>query len=141
MGRPEILAALAGLLLTTPAVAAGRGDAAATALEACLARPDSQSTGGQTDCQQAALAAYDRRMNAAYGRLLRALPSAAGGDLRTAQRAWIGFRDAEKVARSSFFATRHGTMYVPMEAQAELALTRDRALALEAYERVLAIED
>jgi uncharacterized protein YecT (DUF1311 family) len=140
MGRSAILAALATLLLGTPVVAAGRGDPTATALEACLARPDAASTGGQTDCQRTALAAYDRRMNLAYDRLLKALPSPAGRDLRASQRAWIAFRDAEAVTRTALFETRHGTMYVPMQAQGELELTRDRALTLEGYRQVLAID-
>jgi hypothetical protein len=51
-----------------------------------------------------------------------------------------GVRDADAQARASFFASRRGTMYVPMQAASETAVTRDRAVQLEARVRVYAID-
>jgi uncharacterized protein YecT (DUF1311 family) len=79
-------------------------------------------------------------MNLAYAALLRRLSAPAAQSLRQSQRAWITFRDAEDRARNALYATRRGTMYVPMEAAAGTILTRDRALQLEGYARILSIE-
>lgn len=79
-------------------------------------------------------------MNRAYAALTKRLPVAAVRQLREAQHAWLAFRDAERRARTAIYATRHGTMYVPMEAASETAVTRNRAIELETYVRVTAIE-
>jgi len=108
-------------------------------LEACLNDPQNASTSGQTDCEGAALRAYDRRMNFAYFTLMKRLPLTAREKLRLAQRSWILFRNTERSARIGIFETRQGTMYVPIAAEQETILVRDRALQLEAYVRVLNI--
>lgn len=134
-----ILAAL--ILTTTCAAAAPERDVTAAAEDACLNKPENASTAGQTECEAAAAKAYDRRMNQAYAALLRRLPAPAADKLRVSQRAWIAFRDAEQAARSALFATRSGTMYVPMQAASAVRLVRDRALQLESYRRIVAIDD
>ncbi len=133
------LAAL--LIMMVPAIAAPDHDATAAAEDACLNRPENASTAGQTECEAAAAKAYDRRMNQAYASLLRRLPAPAAEKLRSAQRAWIAFRDSEQAARNALFATRSGTLYVPMQAASAVRLVRDRALQLEAYRRIVAIDD
>jgi uncharacterized protein YecT (DUF1311 family) len=115
-------------------------DRTAQALQRCLNDPIRASTADQTDCEAKARHDYDQRMNLAYNRLLQKLPAAAATRLKTAQRAWLGFRDLENAARSALYQTREGTMYVPMEAADATNLTRDRALQLEAYLRVLRID-
>jgi uncharacterized protein YecT (DUF1311 family) len=132
-------AVLAALLFGAPAVAAP-GDPTAAALARCLDDAANASTAGQTDCEASALRAYDQRMNLAYAALLRSLPAAAGQQLRRSQRLWLAFRDAERSAIGAIHATRQGTMYVPMQAAAVTRLTRDRALQLEAYRRIMMIE-
>ena len=140
--RPVLIGALWIALLTAPgaAVAGSPRDPVATTLAHCLDDPANASTAGQVACETTALKAYDRRMNAAYAGLLRRLPVAAGERLRRSQRAWLAFRDAEQAARDALYATRHGTMYVPMEAGAATNVTRDRALQLETCLRVMEIE-
>jgi uncharacterized protein YecT (DUF1311 family) len=115
-------------------------DATAAALARCLDQPANASTAGQTECETAAYRAYDRRMNAAYATLMRKLPSQAAARLRAAQRAWLAFRESDSTARSALYATRQGTMYVPMQASDATDVVRDRALQLEGYARVMAIE-
>ncbi|WP_426281761.1 lysozyme inhibitor LprI family protein [Sphingomonas sp. NFX23] len=129
-------------LLASPAdlAAMPSGDPTGTSLARCLERESNASTAGQTECQATALRDYDRRLNLAYAALLRRLPASAAQSLRQSQRAWITFRDAEDRARTAIYATRSGTMYVPMEAAAGTILTRDRALQLEGYARILSIE-
>ncbi|WP_313540521.1 lysozyme inhibitor LprI family protein [Sphingomonas sp.] len=124
-----------------PAAAAGaREDATDAALRRCLAALANASTAGQTNCEVAAERAYDRRMNAAYATLLRRLPAAAGVQLRRSQRAWIAYRDVEEQARQTIYATRQGTMYVPMQSDDLTTLIGDRARMLERYVRVMVIE-
>ncbi|UYY58426.1 lysozyme inhibitor LprI family protein [Sphingomonas sp. S2-65] len=110
------------------------------ALNLCLDNPANGSTSAQTRCEVQAESAYDRRMNAAYGALLRTLPRRAAGELRNAQRTWLAFRDAQRMADAALFATRQGTMYVPMQGGSATRVVRDRALQLEASLRILQIE-
>lgn len=119
--------------------AEGRQDATAAALDRCLAAPAHASTAGQTDCEAAAARSYDRRMKAAYATLMRRLPAEAADRLRRAQRAWLAFRDAEAAARQALYATRQGTMYVPMQSDDAVTVIGDRARLLERYVRLLDI--
>lgn len=130
---------LAAALADPAAAATATIDVTGAALDRCLNAADNASTAGQTDCEAAARVSYDRRMNAAYAALLRRLPASAQAKLRASQRQWIVFRDSEYAAQAALFATRQGTLYVPMQAHAAMALTRDRALALEGYLRVMAV--
>lgn len=134
--------ALLFLACTAPGTAATTAshDQTDAALAQCLDDPVNASTAGQTDCQARAKQAWDRRMNAAYATLMKRLPVEAGQRLRVSQRAWLAFRDADAQARIAFYAARRGTMYVPMEAASETAVTRDRAVQLEGQVRVFAID-
>jgi len=131
------------IVLMFPGLAVAKpvpGDATAVALEQCLALPANASTAGQTDCEAAAMHGYNHRMNVAYAALMRWLPAAAADRLRRSQRSWLAFRDAEARARGAIFATKQGTMFVPMESDAATVLVGDRARLLERYVRVLGIE-
>ncbi|SEQ87544.1 Uncharacterized conserved protein YecT, DUF1311 family [Faunimonas pinastri] len=134
--------ALAALLLTaaTPALAASDApeDPTAKTLDACLNSDRGTSTAGMTDCEDTAAKDYDRRLNKAYGALVKALAAPAAEKLKLSQRAWLAFRDSERKTQSALFETLQGTMYVPMQADEVMALTRERALRLESYLRVLA---
>ena len=127
-------------MLPAVSAAAGLSDRTAATLERCLNYAANVSTAGQVDCEAAAMKAYDHRMNAAYATLLHKLPQSVASDLRSAQRVWLAFRDQEDKARSALYETRQGTMYLPMQAGAATAVTRDRALQLEAYVAVMAVD-
>lgn len=126
--------------VASPVLAAPKTDPTETALQRCLDSPAKASTSGQVECETTAARSYDRRMNAAYATLLSALPANAAQALRQSQRAWVAFRDAEGRAIGALIATRQGTMYAPMQAGSVTALTRDRALQLESYRRIMEIE-
>jgi uncharacterized protein YecT (DUF1311 family) len=115
-------------------------DATEAALDSCLGAPANASTAGQTDYEAAAARSYDRRMNTAYRALLKRLANPAAARLRGSQRAWLIYRDAEAQTRRAIFATRQGTMYVPMQSDAAVTLIKDRAQMLERYLRVLSME-
>ena len=137
IGKAAALGAI--LLAGTSGAAAQRADPTAAALNRCLNAATNASTAGQTGCEASALRSYDQRMNVAYTALLRSLPAGAAQQLRRSQRAWLAFRDTERSAIGGIYATRQGTMYVPMQAGAVSSLTRDRALQLETYRRVMTI--
>ncbi|WCM25935.1 DUF1311 domain-containing protein [Sphingomonas sp. QA11] len=118
----------------------GRRDATAAALDHCLADPAHASTGDQTACETRAAGDYDRRMNVAYAALLRKLPPDAARKLRDAQRAWLAYRNAEAGAREAIYATRQGTMFVPLESDDAVVIVGDRARLLERYVRAMAVE-
>ncbi|WP_148264741.1 lysozyme inhibitor LprI family protein [Collimonas fungivorans] len=137
--RPGCLLLALCVMGGAPAFAAAPAqdrDKTADALDACLSSEKTVSTADQTDCYATALKTYDNRLNAAYRKLMRTLPAPAAQNLRASQRAWIVFRDAELQAQSALFETRHGTIYVPMQEYEGLALTQERALRLESYNRV-----
>jgi uncharacterized protein YecT (DUF1311 family) len=137
-----VFIAMAAALLSPSLPAAGdTSDPTEAVLARCLEGDANAATAGQTQCEEAAARTYDRRMNMAYAALLKALPPEAARELRQSQRAWIMFRDAEARARSAFYASRHGTMYVPMQAASATRVVRDRALQLESVLRVLRVED
>jgi uncharacterized protein YecT (DUF1311 family) len=135
------LLALAMIAISIPTICmAADRDVTAAALDRYLAISANASTAGQTECEAAAMRSYDRRMNATYAALMRRLPAQAADRLRRSQRAWLAFRDTEAQARSAIYATRQGTMYVPMEADAAVSLVGDRARLLERYAWTLDLE-
>lgn len=141
-GRQIAIAlAFASPFYSTIAQAAVSTDDTDDELRRCLDSSASASTAGQIGCEVAAYKAYDRRMNTAYTALLRSIHRPAVEKLREAQRVWLCFRNAQIHANSAFFATRQGTMYVPMQAAAQTTIVKDRAIALEAQLRILQIED
>lgn len=143
MSRPYalVLIAVATSGAAAPASTASVANSTEAALRRCLDRSSAASTAGQTACEGAAQRRYDERMNAAYGGLMRRLPSAVAARLRSAQRAWLAFRTADEAARSALYETRQGTMYVPMQAAASANIVRDRAMQLEDALQVLTIDD
>ena len=137
-----MLALLVGLFVQ-PAVGSGAvsPDATERQLRQCLNKPENASTAAQVECQASARKAYDRRMNLAYAALLRRLAGPAAEKLRVAQRAWIRFRNADSEAGRALFATLQGTIYLPIFAAREVAVVRDRAMALESQLRIVSVDD
>lgn len=137
-----MLALLVGTFVQ-PAMGGGAvsPDATERRLRQCLNRPENASTAAQVECQAAAGKAYDRRMNLAYAALLRRLSEPAAERLRVAQRAWLRFRNADSEAGRALFATRQGTIYLPIFAAREVAVVRERAMALESQLRIVTVDD
>jgi len=138
--RKKLVVLLLMAYLPAAVFAAGAKDPTAVALDHCLNDAANASTAGQTDCETTATQAYDHRMNAAYSTLIHTLPTNVANDLRASQRTWLAFRDQEGKARGALYETRQGTMYVPMQAGDSTNVIRDRALQLEGYVTVMAID-
>lgn len=67
-----------------------------------------EASGGVTydirEAQGTAYAAWDRELNAVYGRLIKRLPKQQAAALRSAQRAWLAWSKAQDAAEWSRFA-------------------------------------
>jgi uncharacterized protein YecT (DUF1311 family) len=125
---------------TALAASAEPKDKTSQALDACLNNPKTVSTADMSDCYSVAYKAFDRRLNVAYQSLLKMLPTAPAQKLKASQRTWLTFRDTELATQSAIFATRQGTIYVPMQEDEGMSLTRDRALRLESYLGVMSVD-
>jgi uncharacterized protein YecT (DUF1311 family) len=88
---------------------------------------DAKSTAEIVQCFATQTAAWDRRLNAAYQKLLKELPAARRERLRNAQRLWVQFRDAN----CAYFGSAEGTIARVLAAQCLYRLTSTRAQELE----------
>ena len=88
---------------------------------------DRKSTADIVECLATQTAVWDRRLSAAYQKLLDSLPVRRRDRLRSAQRMWIQFRDAN----CAYFASRSGTIARVEGGQCLLRLTTARAMELE----------
>ena len=85
------------------------------------------STVDMVECIGALRDKWDKRLNAAYGKVMKGLSGEQKTALRDAQRKWIAYRDAD----CSFYAGGEGTISRIEAATCLFALTRDRAQELE----------
>ncbi len=103
------------------------------AATACIQAEGNTSTAVMTDCYGSEADAWDRRLNAAYKRLLS---NGDGKDvaegLRKTQRAWMAWRDASCAQPSIVFK---GSMASPMSAYCRLGATARQAIWLEGWLR------
>jgi uncharacterized protein YecT (DUF1311 family) len=104
-------------------------------LEQCTAKDD--STAGQLTCLGEAFGKWDTELNRVYKALTAKLPEAGRVSLRTAQLAWLKFRDEELKLLDAFYNPLDGSMYRLMKAADRVDLIRKRALELASYLDVL----
>ncbi|VWD12797.1 hypothetical protein BLA50215_03354 [Burkholderia lata] len=124
--------------VATPADAAPGIDPIDRKMTLCLDDPEHASTAGQDECIDDAERAWDARLNASYRALQASLPAADRPALLRAQRAWLARRDADLKLIGAVYATTHGTVYAPMNANDVMRVTRQRALTLQRFESDLA---
>lgn len=120
------------MLLTCTSLLAADEHPIDQALSTCMETPEGMSTHGMRECIGTATEAWDAELNRVYSALMRELPADAKTALRTAQRQWIAFRDADLRALESAYGAMDGTMYLVMHADAVSSLTRDRVRQLDA---------
>jgi uncharacterized protein YecT (DUF1311 family) len=72
---------------------------------------------------------WDQEMNASYQNLMKAFPTELQGQLRTTQRAWITFRDEQKLLLESFYDhyRPNGTLWMSDHAANDMIITKRRA--------------
>jgi uncharacterized protein YecT (DUF1311 family) len=88
---------------------------------------DRKSTADIVECLAIQTAVWERRLNAAYQKLIDDLPARRRDRLRSAQRLWLQFRDAN----CAYFASHAGTIARVHAGQCALRVTSARAIELE----------
>ena len=88
---------------------------------------DRKSTADIVECLAIQAAVWERRLNAAYQKLMEDLPARRRDRLRSAQQLWLQFRDAN----CAYFASRDGTIARVDAGQCLLRLNAARAIELE----------
>ena len=96
----------------------------------CLERPEGQSTAGMIGCIGQELEIQDKALNAAYAKAMSDLNDRQKARLRTAQRAWVAFRDANC---ASLQDGDWGTLSRITANACVLRMTVERTIVLEAY--------
>lgn len=91
------------------------------------------STHGMVDCANTAAQAWDKELNTYYQLLMKALPASQKEKLRTAQRAWLSFRDLDQSFNADLYQSFDGTMWRIIEADVRTSRIRERALRLKSY--------
>jgi uncharacterized protein YecT (DUF1311 family) len=104
-------------------------------LEQCTAKDE--STAGQLTCLGEAFGKWDTELNRVYKALAAKLPEAGKTAMRTAQLAWLKFRDEELKLLDAFYDPLDGSMYRLMKAADRVDLIRKRVLELASYLDVL----
>lgn len=79
------------------------------------------------DCVGKAAKSWDRRLNESYQALLERTEAAQQGSLKTAQRQWIKYRDAN----CQFYASGPGTIVQVEAAECMRAMTKARTCELQ----------
>jgi len=137
MRRHHLLFVIALLLPGLP----GTGSALAadshpidTALQSCM--DHNSTTVGMRQCQAQALADWDAALNTAYTQLMASQSPEAKTALRTAQRQWIAFRDAQIAYFKTVFDKMDGTIWPMIELQYSTDLSRKRAIQLYCYTKM-----
>ena len=92
------------------------------------------STAGMCSALAEGAERWDKELNLVYGRLMKSLSPSQIESLKTAQRAWITFRDAELSAIGSIVSMKEGTMYRVEAANLYYELIKQRTLQLLSYE-------
>ena len=105
-------------------------------IEKCM--NDDPSTQGTIQCANLGKKKWDGELNRAYNELMKLLPKEGQPLLRTAQRAWIPWRESEFKLLGGVYLTIYnnldgGTMWLVANAIAEMDVVRERALELLAY--------
>jgi len=124
------------LLLGSPGGSREEKDPIDRRWDACVERDP--TTAGMVRCAEEALRAWDEEMNRVYRELQGRLDPGGREALRTAQRAWPAWRDAEFRFIGRLYGSRAGTMYLPMEVGRRVDLVRRRTLELRAYRALAA---
>lgn len=88
---------------------------------------DQRSTLEVVDCIDDKTKVWDQRLNAAYQALQQRIDAAQRDPLRTAQRLWVQYRDAN----CRFYGVREGSLRQVEAAECLRSMTQQRAIELE----------
>ena len=120
------------LIFPLPALAADQ-DPIDKALDACLAKPEGVSTLGMVECTGDAIRAWDKRLNEVYQQVMADLDPKSRELLRTSQRRWVAFREAEQEAMEGPWRQDKGTIMRVLTVNADLSAIKERVQELRLY--------
>lgn len=100
-------------------------------LDACLTLDP--STAGMVNCLNLAYEKWDGELNRVYGELRKILEPAERDALKTAQLAWIAYRDAEFALMDRLYGPNDGSIARVDAASRRVDIVRGRALELGGY--------
>jgi uncharacterized protein YecT (DUF1311 family) len=135
MSRIRLLALIV-FLVSCVANAQQTKDPIDQSLDACLNSSVGASTAGQTDCASKAYAAWDAELNKVYQTLMKNLDPASRDLLRTSQRQWLAFREAEKKFQVAPWRQKGGTLIGVSVNLDNVEALRTRVMALRTYAAV-----
>ncbi len=107
--------------------------------DACLAKPENQSTHAMVACFNNEADIWDALLNTEYQRLLGVVAGKAKEDVVKAQRQWVGLRDADCAIPYALFDG--GTMAQPIGADCVMSNTAERMLQVRAWRIMVQPED
>lgn len=114
-------------------LAAWAADPIDDALEQCLKTPRGETTAGMTECTHTAYQAYDRQMNTLYQAVMAKSDPVSREAIRNAQRAWLAYRNAQKVADNAPWRADAGSVASPDIEGLNVEAIRARIAELEYY--------
>ncbi|WP_416411536.1 lysozyme inhibitor LprI family protein [Pantoea sp. App145] len=102
-------------------------------LQQCLNKES--STAALTQCYDNANKAWDQEMNQQYEQAMKKLTGEPKAKLRSAQRAWLAYRDSWLDASKSVFSASQGTMASLSLGAQGVNLVRNQALMLQSINK------
>ncbi|MBP2195318.1 lysozyme inhibitor LprI family protein [Pantoea cypripedii] len=102
-------------------------------LQQCLNKES--STVALTQCYDSANKAWDQEMNQQYAQAMKKLTGEPKAKLRSAQRAWLAYRDSWLEASRSYFFASQGTMASLSLGAQGVNLVRNQALMLQSINK------
>jgi uncharacterized protein YecT (DUF1311 family) len=101
------------------------------ALRNCYSTPFGQTTMGMVSCLRGAEEAWDLELN----RIYKQLGGSSNKSLKSAQKAWISFRDAEFNWFNSFFASKEGSKWSYGIGQRRVLVIRQQVEHLQSFHK------
>ena len=130
-GKKIVLWAVLALLLVPVTVKAEEEHAIDRRLGACIDKD--YSTAGMLNCLDEAYIMWDKELNAVYQGLRGLLNPRQKDALKTSQRAWLAYRDAEFETIELIYGSLDGTMWSLAARDDKVGLLRSRVLELSVY--------
>ena len=85
------------------------------------------------DCTGEAIRAWDKRLNEVYQQVVAGLDPKSRELLRTSQRRWVAFREAEHGAMEGPWRQDKGTIIRVLTVSADLSAIKERVQELQLY--------
>ena len=119
------------LMLTVSSISAQEQHPIDRWADSCMGKDP--STAGMLRCLEQAYAMWDNALNDEYQTLRGLLTPQGLAALKTAQRAWIAYRDAEFTAIDTIYGSLDGTMWFVTRMSAKVEFVRSRVQELRLY--------